>query len=191
VIDFCVVHGVAGLERFAGLPGTVAGAVVDPGVAGPAFPPLVAAVELLRAGEPGTIRCPASAARRGEVVVSVTLRLRRGRTADLLRVRRNVLLERNAERPLNMPGGTGFRDPAGGKAVELLRAAGCAGMRAGGALASERYPNCIVAAGGARADDVLALLRKMRDAVRDRMGVVLTLQARTAGFDGEPLKEVA
>lgn len=189
LIDFCVQNGIAGMEGFAGIPGTVGGAVTDP--EDRSFLPLVEEVELVRGGEimkiigpgPGLTLRTGPEAR--DVILSVTIGLTAGKRDELLRGRRNALLRRNAERPLNMPkAGAAFRDPPGRRATDLLRDSGCAGMRSGGAVAAESHPNYIVTSGGSRAADVAALLRTMQARVRERTGVGLSLLARPVGFHG-------
>jgi UDP-N-acetylmuramate dehydrogenase len=78
--------------------------------------------------------------------------------------------------PMEFPNfGSTFRSPGAplppaGKLIDEL---GMKGLRIGNAGISERHGNFIVNLGNATSDDVLALMRRMRDAVRERYGVTL------------------
>ena len=63
----------------------------------------------------------------------------------------------------------------------MIEAAGLKGRRIGGAQVSPKHANFIVNMGGATADDVLALVAEMRDAVRQRFGIELESEIRIVG----------
>ncbi len=198
LVDFCVQHGVAGLERFAGLAGTVGGACLDDTGDGASFRALADEITFARAGRAITAGPSGAALRTAleaparDVILSVRLRLTAASTAGLLRLRREVLVRRVAAQGMNVPAaGAAFRDLPGRRAVELLREAGCAGMRCGAAVADLSWPNAIVNTGKARAADVMALLKAMQGAVRSRCQVELPLLARPVGFTGQSVREVA
>jgi UDP-N-acetylenolpyruvoylglucosamine reductase len=67
-----------------------------------------------------------------------------------------------------------FYDPAGGSAAELLRRAGCTGLRVGGAQVPDWSANAIVATAVCTAHDVAELQRQLRDRVAKHSGVTLT-----------------
>lgn len=67
-----------------------------------------------------------------------------------------------------------FHDPPGGSASELLSRAGCAGTRVGGAHVPDWSPNAIVATAVCSSRDVASLVRRLRDQVEQRCGVVLS-----------------
>lgn len=67
-----------------------------------------------------------------------------------------------------------FYDPPGGSAADLLKRAGCAGMRHGGAQVPEWSANAIVATTVCTAANVAALVRRLRGQVEERCGVSLT-----------------
>ena len=82
--------------------------------------------------------------------------------------------KRWASLPSGLPNaGSIFRNPAGDHAGRLIEAAGLKGRRSGGAQISPKHANVIVNLGGARADDVLALMVLARATVRDAFGVEL------------------
>ena len=78
-----------------------------------------------------------------------------------------------------------FKNPEGDYAGRLIEACGLKGERRGDALISDRHANVIVNTGRARAADVLALMRPMRDAVRERFGVTLMPEVELLGLKWE------
>ncbi|MEJ2483320.1 MAG: UDP-N-acetylmuramate dehydrogenase [Gemmatimonadota bacterium] len=77
-----------------------------------------------------------------------------------------------------------------GAAWELVDAVGMRGARAGGARIAERHANFIANEGGARADDVVSLMRETRRRVLDRFGIALEPEIRFWGFEPEELESV-
>ncbi len=89
---------------------------------------------------------------------------------------------RRDNQPVNQPNcGSVFANPedaAAGRVVELL---GLKGARCGGARISEIHANFIVAADGARAADVLALIRHAMRRARDELGITLRTEVQLVG----------
>ena len=82
--------------------------------------------------------------------------------------------------------GSTFKNPederAEGKtAGQLLEAAGCRGLRVGGARFSEKHANFVENEGEATTEDILALMAEGRRRVHERFGVVLEPEVQTLG----------
>jgi len=78
-----------------------------------------------------------------------------------------------------------FVNPEGDSAGRLIEAAGLKGVSVGGAQVSDVHANFIVNTGGATAADVIALVRLVRDTVKEAYGIELTPEVRFLGsFDG-------
>lgn len=174
--------GLEGAEELAGIPGSVGGAIRMNAGTRVEIGDLVRRVGILIPGHPGLDILPQFAYRtssldRRAVVCFADLVLRRGdRQAVQARVREH-LARRNATQPLSLPNaGSIFRNPPGDFAARLIEAAGCKGMRCGGAEVSPKHANFIVNRGGATCADVLSLIDRVRDAVRQRHGVELELE---------------
>ena len=104
---------------------------------------------------------------------------------------RQRLLDVQARREESQPlrsrtGGSTFRNPEGGKAWELIDAAGCRGMRIGGAQVSEKHCNFLIALDGATAADIEALGHAVHAAVLQSSGVDLHWEIKRVG---RPLPE--
>jgi UDP-N-acetylmuramate dehydrogenase len=66
-----------------------------------------------------------------------------------------------------------FRNPQGNGAGQLIELCGLKGMTVGGAAVSPLHANFIVNRGGARAEDVLSLMKKIKEQVYQKKGVHL------------------
>jgi UDP-N-acetylenolpyruvoylglucosamine reductase len=82
--------------------------------------------------------------------------------------------------------GSTFKNPederaAGRSAGQLLEAAGCRGLRRGGARFSEVHANFVENEGSATTDDVLALMAEGRRRVHEQSGVVLEPEVQILG----------
>ena len=97
---------------------------------------------------------------------------------------------RRDNQPVNQPNcGSVFANPpemAAGRVVELL---GMKGEAVGGARISEVHANFIVAADGASAADVLALIRRAMGRARDELGITLRTEVQLVGDFGTPAGE--
>ena len=88
----------------------------------------------------------------------------------------NVLEKRRKTQPLSLPSaGSAFRRPREGIEVwRLIDACGLRGFSVGGAQISEKHAGFIVNRGGARSEDVCALIALARSRVRERFDISLT-----------------
>jgi UDP-N-acetylmuramate dehydrogenase len=79
-------------------------------------------------------------------------------------------------------GGSTFKNPSGGKAWQLIDAAGCRGLRLGGAQVSEMHTNFLINLGNATAADIEALGETVRERVRQNSGVDLEWEIKRIGI---------
>lgn len=77
--------------------------------------------------------------------------------------------------------GSVFRNPDGDHAARLIEAAGLKGTREGGAVVSELHANFIVNEDHATAEDVLALMERVRRTVNERFGILLAPEVLLMG----------
>jgi UDP-N-acetylmuramate dehydrogenase len=93
-----------------------------------------------------------------------------------------LLARRNATQPVGAPScGSVFRNPPGDFAGRLIEQAGLKGHRHGGAMVSDKHANFILNTGDATAADVEALIAEVRGAVERASGVRLELEVRVIG----------
>ena len=191
------VNGYSGAEFFAGIPGTLGGALaMNAGCYGAQTWDVVAHVQTIDRGGGLHERTPAEfevgyrsvilkaegERRTDEWFVAATLQFARGDSiAARLRIK-ELLARRIATQPLNQPNaGSVFRNPPGDYAARLIEACGLKGRAIGGALISPMHANFIVNAGAARAADIEALIDLAQRCVRDKFGIELEREVQIIG----------
>jgi UDP-N-acetylmuramate dehydrogenase len=176
-------HGLTGIEGLVGIPGTVGGAVRMNAGTDIEIGNIIDRVEVVVAGEKlQTFTRPEFAYRRSTldrraVVCAAEMDLTVGDTREIQMELRRRIDRRNATQPLELPNsGSVFRNPPGDYAGRLIESAGCKGWRVGNAEVSGKHANFIVNRGGATCTEVLALIEKVRDAVKQTHGVELEME---------------
>ena len=134
----------------------------------------------------------------GAVLLEATLALTTGDVSRALLTRREHMADRRAKHPVDIPcAGSWFRNlPAPGPgqrrqpAGRLLEEAGAKTMREGDARVFDRHANIIINTGSATSAQISRLAHRMREAVRERFGILLEEEVRrippaddTAGFN--------
>lgn len=190
LIGYAIRHSLAGLEWAAGIPGTVAGCVVmNAGTKLGEMKDSLKAVRMVNIKgqivdlEAGLVKFEYRRALlpRG-IVVGVWLQLKQGVRSEIERVVKDYLHYRRDTQPLAMPSaGCVFKNPLSDSAGRLIEEAGLKGAHIGDAEVSMKHANFIVNRGQARAVDVVALIAKVRRAIRRRAGVRLDLELKIVG----------
>jgi UDP-N-acetylmuramate dehydrogenase len=187
--------GLSGIEPISGIPSSIGGAVrINAGAYGGEIFDVLESVRLLsRRGErrqvlaseiPHGYRWTELVETR-EIVASARLRLRRASPDQIETKTRQVAQLRRGALPSEPNAGSVFKNPPGDYAGRLIEACGLKGVRRGGAAISERHGNVIVNEEGARAADVLELMRLARDRVRERFGITLSPEVELLGLRWE------
>ena len=93
-----------------------------------------------------------------------------------------MLERRQATQPLGLPScGSVFRNPPGDFSARLIEAAGLKGYRIGGAEVSEKHANFIINRDDATATDIEELIEHVRQTVLDVHGIELVHEVRIVG----------
>lgn len=187
----CVRWGLGPAEFFAGIPGTLGGALaMNAGAFGGETWRHVREVEVI--DRSGTIRLRQAGEYRvsyrhveppaaDEAFLGATLQFEQ-RAADEHDSIRDLLVERKRKQPIGeWSCGSVFTNPPGDHAARLIEAAGLKGLRIGGALVSPKHANFIVNEGEARAADLEQLIGEVRDTVWQRFGIRLETEVRIVG----------
>jgi UDP-N-acetylmuramate dehydrogenase len=98
----------------------------------------------------------------------------------------DIVRWRRANQPGGQNAGSVFTNPPGDAAGRLIEQCGLKGLRVGGVVVSEKHANFFVAEPGARADDVLALIRTVQARVEAETGVRLVPELQLIGFAEAP-----
>lgn len=186
--------GLAGLEFYVGIPGTVGGAVrMNAGGHGrdTAEVLLWAAVVTLGSGYREEQRSPAdlefgyrqSTLAAGDVVTRAAFRVEAG-DPDACGVRIDDIVRwRREHQPGGANAGSVFTNPDGDSAGRLIDACGLKGYRVGGAVVSDKHANFFLAEERATATDVAALVAHVQARVVEETGVWLEPELTLVGFD--------
>jgi UDP-N-acetylmuramate dehydrogenase len=194
LVRWTIYHGCAGLEAWAGTPGTVGGAVFgNAHFAGRLIGELVTRARLATR-EGVTLDVPRSEMAfgydesrlqtSGEILLWAEFEVSPGDPAALRTTARTSLAFRKRTQPLDTPSaGCIFRNPQPGRDVvpdglpwsagALVDHAGLKGSAVGGARVSTAHGNFIVHDGTATARDIRQLIERCRNAVREKFGVEL------------------
>lgn len=185
-------NGLVGLEFFAGIPGTVGGALaMNAGAFGGETWELVEYVEMI--GRDGRVvrRYPdefevayreVKLPRVDEWFLSAVFRLQKGDTAAAQKSIRDLLEKRGSSQPIGQAScGSTFRNPEGDHAARLIESCGLKGLCVGDACVSEKHANFVINQGKASAADIEALVQKMQDTVFEKTGVSLEREFHVVG----------
>ena len=175
--------GLTGLEFLRGIPGTAGGAVrMNAGAYGREVADCLleatvvhrdSSVVTLAAAELG-FAYRHSALPADSIVVEAVFRARPGDRAAITAEMERIAAEREASQPLRQrTGGSTFANPPGDKAWRLIDAAGCRGLRRGGAQVSEKHTNFLINTGDATGADLEGLGDDVRARVLAHSGIDL------------------
>jgi UDP-N-acetylenolpyruvoylglucosamine reductase len=81
--------------------------------------------------------------------------------------------QRRATQPREASAGCIFRNPDDESAGLLIDQAGLKGEREGAAVVSDLHANFIINEGGASAEEVISLIKRVRDRVKESKGMML------------------
>jgi UDP-N-acetylmuramate dehydrogenase len=96
-----------------------------------------------------------------------------------------VTESREATQPIkSRTGGSTFKNPPNNKAWQLIDAAGCRGLKIGGAQVSELHCNFLINQGGATAADIENLGETVRRKVKENSGIELEWEIKRIGIPG-------
>lgn len=181
-------HALMGMEFAHGIPGSVGGAVVmNAGAYGGEIKDVAVKTVYLDAsgevreavGEEHDFGYRHSRFQPGEIVLSCDFVLQPGDENEIQGKMSELAAKRKASQPLELPSaGSTFKRPVGGYAAALIDQAGLKGLTVGGAQVSPKHAGFVVNIGGASCADVLALMKKIKEAVFAASGIELEPEVR-------------
>lgn len=183
--------GIAGLSFFRGIPGSVGGALRMNGGAygGETVDVLIEARAVDRAGvvhvasrDSLAMTYRHSGAPDDWIFTEALFQGREGDRDEIAAEMDSITGRREASQPVkSRTGGSTFKNPPGGKAWQLIDAAGCRGLSVGGAQVSEKHCNFLINTGEATAADIETLGETVRARVKEVSGVELDWEIRRIG----------
>ena len=180
-------QGLAGIECLAGIPGTVGGGVrMNAGGKFGDFGAVINSITVM--GAEGTVfemqkddlvfdyRSTNISA---PFILSAELELDQDDPQRIMDKTKEIWMYKRNSQPLNTKNaGCMFKNPRGLSAGALIDQAGLKGMRVGGAEVSTKHANFIIAHPGCMADDVLKLVKIIREKVHERSEVHLESEVK-------------
>ena len=186
----CIRWGLGPSEFFAGIPGTVGGALaMNAGAHGGETWERVESVRAIDRNGEVHQRAPAeySVAYRSvtgptnEWFIEGTFRFEPDATPSM-ETMKAMLERRKTTQPLGLPScGSVFRNPPGDFSARLIETAGLKGYRIGGAEVSEKHANFIINRERATATDIEELIEHVRQTVLEVHGIELVHEVKIIG----------
>lgn len=189
--------GRTGLEFYAGIPGSVGGAVrMNAGGHGRSTAEVLLDAEVADLDGSGAVTTRSvvelglgyrrSGLGPAEVVLGARFAVTPDEVATCEARIGDIVRWRREHQPGGANAGSVFRNPDGDSAGRLIEATGLKGLRVGGAVVSTKHANFIQAEADATAADVAALVALVQARVAAATGVHLEPELHWMGFDGEP-----
>jgi UDP-N-acetylmuramate dehydrogenase len=180
-------QGLAGLETLAGIPGTIGGAVrMNAGGKFGDIGAVISRVQVMDAQ--GTLyertrddlvfeyRHTNIAA---QFILGATLELDEEDPERIMKRTKEIWMYKRNSQPLNTKSaGCMFKNPRGLSAGALIDQAGLKGFKVGGAEVSDKHANFIIAHPGATADDVLKLVKIIKEKVYEKNEIHLETEVQ-------------
>jgi UDP-N-acetylmuramate dehydrogenase len=193
VAEAAAAANLSGLEFLFGIPGTIGGALrMNAGANGAETKDvLIEATGIGRGGKKHTFgnadmkfayrKCGVdpsmiftSARFRGRIAAPQAIRTRM----------QEVQTHRETAQPIReKTGGSTFKNPPGQSAWKLIDAAGCRGLRVGGAQVSEMHCNFLINTGTATGHDIESLGETVRSRVKQNCGIELQWEIKRIGIE--------
>lgn len=190
VAAFLTSRGLSGFEFASGIPGSIGGAVfMNAGAYGGEIKDVVKSVRLMSAD--GSSVFELSGDEMGfsyrhsrlqgsrDIILSCSMKLERDEPSKIEARVLELQAKRNQKQPVSFPSaGSTFKRPAGGYAAALIEESGLKGYRVGDAMVSEKHAGFVINAGSASCEDVLAVMRHVREKVEADSGICLEPEVR-------------
>jgi len=193
IVKYAVKNHLIGLENLNGVPGTLGGALImNAGAWGGEISENLVHVELINSkSEVKKIQKKdlnfsyrQSSFDKDDILLSAKFNLKK---ADKNIIKENFIEAqrgRKKSQPLNKrSAGSLFKNPKNSSAGKLLDDAGLKGFSIGDAKISKKHANFFINDGNASSSDMLMLIKKAHQKVKDRFNVSLSLEVRLLGFD--------
>lgn len=183
--------GITGLEFYRGIPGSIGGALrMNGGAYGGETKDILVEVKAVdRRGSRHVLKladmqysyrhCGASECL---IFTEALFQGRAGDPVEILKRMDEITASREATQPIRTrTGGSTFKNPEGHKSWQLIDAAGCRGLKRGGAQMSELHCNFLLNVADATAADIEDLGEEVRARVKATSGVTLEWEIKRIG----------
>lgn len=183
---------ITGFEELSGIPGTIGGAVVmNAGAHGKEMKDIVTEVTAIDydgnihifTNEQSEFEYRHSKFSEGEyIILQVKLFLEKGKKEDIKSIMDEYAEYRKEKQPIEYPSaGSTFKRGTDFITAKLIDEAGLKGYTIGGAKISEKHAGFIINTGNATAQDVLDLVKYVKDKVYEKFGKKIELEIKILG----------
>ncbi len=113
------------------------------------------------------------------VILGAAIKLKKANADEIRSLMNENMQKRRDKQPLEFPSaGSAFKRPTNGFAAQMIDACGLKGESVGDAAISEKHAGFVINKGNASAEDVKALMEKVKDKVFEKYGVALESEIR-------------
>ncbi len=192
LVKECIKQNLGGLETLIGIPGTLGGALImNAGAFGNEISNYLTAIELLNSN--GVVEqvsaneiefgYRSSTINKDDIILNAEFQLKKVSETEIRKNRDQANLSRKSTQPLkSRSAGSVFKNPKDFAAGYLIDQAGLKGKSIGGAIVSDIHANFIINQANAKAEDVVQLIKLIRNAIYKKYSIVLELEITTLGF---------
>lgn len=192
LVKECIKQNLGGLETLIGIPGTLGGALImNAGAYGNEISNYLTAIELLNSN--GIVEqvsaneiefgYRSSTINKDDIILNAEFQLKKVSETEIWKNRDQANLSRKSTQPLKFrSAGSVFKNPKDFAAGYLIDQAGLKGKSIGGAIVSDIHANFIINQANAKAEDVVQLIKLIRNAIYKKYSIVLELEITTLGF---------
>lgn len=192
LVKDCITQNLQGFETLIGIPGTLGGALtMNAGAFGNEISNYLTAIELL--DKKGTLERKSadeiefsyrsSSINKDDIILRAEFELKESTKTRIIKNRDEANLRRKSTQPLKFrSAGSVFKNPSNAAAGYLIDQAGLKGKSFGDAIVSDVHANFIINQANAKADDIVQLIKFIRDAVFKKYSILLNLEITTLGF---------
>ncbi|MEE0897359.1 MAG: UDP-N-acetylmuramate dehydrogenase [Acutalibacteraceae bacterium] len=177
-------QGLRGLEFAYGIPGTVGGGLfMNAGAYGGEMADVVTEAQFITPeGNMGVIGKSDMALgyrtscfkENGNVITSVSFKLKKGTKDEITNQMKELMGKRRDKQPLEYPSaGSTFKRPEGHFAGALIEECELKGKSVGGAEVSQKHAGFVINKNGATTEDILNLMKLIKETVMEKKGVKL------------------
>ena len=185
----CRDRGLAGMEFFYGIPGTVGGAVfMNAGAYGGECRDILESVtfldengdrKTLPAGDLELSYRTSIFQRKGGVILSAVFSLQTGNVSEITQTMEEWMRRRVEKQPLDYPSaGSTFRRCEGHYTAQMIENAGLKGYTVGGAMVSPKHAGFIINYNNATSRDIMLLMEHIQKVLYEKEGVRIEREVR-------------
>ena len=193
---------VKGLESLVGVPGTLGGAIImNAGAYGSEISNYLTSItaldlngnEKIYKKEDIDFSYRFSSISREEIIIETKFKFEKGNMDDIIQNRSQASKKRRSSQPLQFrSAGSVFKNPKSDMAAGyLIDQSNLKGMRIGDAEISSKHANFIINHGKASSNDVLGLIKIIKNKVRKIFNIDLELEVKLLGFSQKDLEGLA